>query len=75
MLRAAVDISIHQPSRALHPLTASYIKIEMTSKDSIKIKKYKRRYMCKTWLQYKTPFDHLTKKQKKKNTIQKAKLE
>lgn len=47
MLRAAV-ISIHQPPRALHPLTASYIKIEMTSKDSIKIKKYKRRYMCKT---------------------------
>lgn len=46
MLWAAV-ISIHQPPRALHPLTASYIKIEMTSKDSIKIKKYKRRYMCK----------------------------
>lgn len=22
--------------------------------------------MCKTWLQYKTPFDHLTKKKKKK---------
>lgn len=46
MLREAVDISIHQPSRALHPLTASYIKIEMTSKDSIKIKKSIRGGIC-----------------------------
>lgn len=35
-------------SHLVHPLTASYIKTEMTSKDSIKIKKYQRRYMCKT---------------------------
>lgn len=61
MLRAAV-ISIHQPPRALHPLTASYIKIEMTSKDSIKIKSIRGGICAKHVVAYKTPFDHLTKK-------------